>query len=77
MNYAMRVVSSNPEGATEAIEYWMANTEDEMEAMLEAQKDVSCCGITCLGPVTEPSKFMQVKISDKKDKILSRRRKCE
>jgi hypothetical protein len=54
----VKMVCTCPDGAVENVEYWIAQDEAEMKAMIECQRELSHSGITCLGPVVEPNKFM-------------------
>jgi hypothetical protein len=65
MKYVVRMVGTCPEGAVENVEYWIAQDEAEMKAMIEVQRELSYTGITCLGPVVDPNKFMREKIANK------------
>ena len=64
MRYVVKMVGTCPEGAVENVEYWIAESEAEMQAMISVQREVSYTGITCLGPVVEPSGFMRGKIAN-------------
>jgi hypothetical protein len=63
MKYVVKMVCTCPEGAVESVAYWIAQDEAEMQAMIECQREISYAGITCLGPVIEPSTFMREKIA--------------
>ena len=64
MRYVVKMVCTCPEGAVENVQYWIAQDEAEMKAMIEVQRDLSYAGITCLGPVVNPSKFVREKIAN-------------
>ena len=64
MKYVVKMVSTCPEGAVENVEYWIAESEAEMQAMISVQRELSYTGITCLGPVVEPNDFLREKIAN-------------
>ena len=64
MRYVIRMVGTCPEGAVENVEYWIAQDEAEMKAMIEVQREMLYTGITCLGPVVDPNQFMRDKIAN-------------
>lgn len=63
MKYAVKMVATNPCGETDKTEYWLADNEAEMHAMIGCQRELSYTGITCLGPIVEPSDHMKMKIA--------------
>ena len=65
MRYVIKMVCTCPEGAVENVEYWIAQDEAEMKAMIECQRELSYTGITCLGPVVDPNTFLREKIANK------------
>ena len=65
MKYAIRVTTTCPEGAVDSRTVWLAETEDEMKAMLEACRlKLSYIGAECIGPIEEPSPFLKDKIAE-------------
>ena len=64
MKYVVKMVGTCPEGAVENVEYWIAESEAEMQAMISLQRELSYIGITCLGPVVEPNGFLREKIAN-------------
>jgi len=56
MKYIVRLVSTCPDGAVTGIEYWLAESESEMEIMIKADFS-GYSDATCLGPVIEPGKW--------------------
>ena len=64
MKYVVKMVGTCPEGAVENVEYWIAESEAEMQAMISVQRELSYTGITCLGPVVEPNGFLREKIAN-------------
>lgn len=64
MKYVVKMVSTCPEGAVENVEYWIAESEAELQAMISVQRELSYIGITCLGPVVEPNDFLREKIAN-------------
>lgn len=67
------MVGTCPEGAVVNVEYWIAESEAEMQAMMiECQRELSYTGITCLGPVVEPNDFLRGKIANASLEPLSR-----
>ena len=73
MRYVIKMVCTCPEGAVENVEYWIAESEAEMQAMISVQRDLSYTGINCLGPVVEPSDFMRGKIANTEADFCERR----
>lgn len=57
MQYVVKVVAVNPEGAVDFTEYWVAGDEAEMKAMIECKNKLTYVGITCLGPVVKPTSW--------------------
>jgi len=64
MKYVVKMVDTCPEGAVKNVEYWIAESEAEMQAMISVQRELSYTGITCLGPVVEPNGFLREKIAN-------------
>ena len=64
MKYVVKTVYTCPEGAVENVEYWIAESEAELQAMISVQRELSYIGITCLGPVVEPNDFLREKIAN-------------
>ena len=64
MKYVVKTVYTCPEGAVENVEYWIAESEAEMQAMISVQRELSYISITCLGPVVEPKDFLREKIAN-------------
>jgi len=64
MKYVIKMVSTCPEGAVENVEYWIAESEAEMQAMISVRHELPYTGVTCLGPVVEPNNFLRVKIAN-------------
>jgi|GEM_PF-2938419 len=56
MRYVVKLVNTCPDGAVVGIEYWIAESESEMEIMIKSDfRGYSTA--TCLGPVVEPEKW--------------------
>ena len=64
MRYVVKMVFTCPEGAVENVEYWIAESEAEMQAMISVQRELSYMGVTCLGPVVEPNDLLREKIAN-------------
>ena len=65
MRYVIKMVGTCPEGAVENVEYWIAESEAEMQAMISVRRELSHTGVTCLGPVVEPNDFLRGLIANK------------
>lgn len=64
MRYIVKAVSTGPEGHHEGTQYYVAETEREMERFVNTFKEDSYFTVTCIGPVAMPSNWMQKRIKD-------------
>jgi hypothetical protein len=62
MKYIIQVQYGNPEGGRDGTRYWLAETENEMQAMIDGLTGVSYVMPTCLGPIIAPTPWEQQKI---------------
>ena len=64
MKYAVRVTETCPEGGIVSRMTWLAGTEEEMKAMVDACATKLTYMGTEVMPVTEPSLFCKDKIAE-------------
>lgn len=62
MRYAIRVTHTCPEGGVEGRETWLAESEDEMEAMLAVVRGIAYMNTEVIGPVVEMPSWLRVKV---------------
>jgi len=64
MRYVIKTVLTGPEGHHEGTQYYVAETEREMERFVNAFKEDTYFTVTCIGPVATPSEWMQKRINE-------------
>ena len=65
MKYVIQMTDVSQDGAMCGKMYYLAETEAEMERMINTFKEgYQGLVVTCLGPITTPNKWMQERISE-------------
>ena len=64
MKYIVKAVATGPEGHHEGTQYYVCETEREMQRMINAFKEDTYFSVTCVGPVATPTNWMQKRIDE-------------
>lgn len=64
MKYVIKTVATGPEGHHEGTQYYIAETECEMERFVNTFKNDTYFSVTCVGPVATPALWMQKRIDE-------------